>query len=211
MRVLLVGAGGHASVCAEILEQTGHEMIGCLSRDGATAARLDVPVVGDDGELESRIAGTDVWVFVAIGDNRARMAIVDRVRRVGGRLATAISPHAVVSPRATVGNGSVVMPGAVVNAGARLGIGVIVNTNAGVDHDCELADGVHVGPGVALAGSVRIGRGTLLGVGSAVLPGVQIGERVTVGAGAVVISSVESFNTVAGVPARVIDGEAGPR
>lgn len=211
MRVLLVGAGGHASVCAEILEQSGCELLGCLTRDGATAARLDVPVLGGDSELESRIAGTDVWVFVAIGDNRARMAIVDRVRRVRGRLVTAISPHAVVSRRATVGEGSVVMPGAVVNAGARLGTGVIVNTNASVDHDCELADGVHVAPGVALAGSVRVGWGTLLGVGSSVLPGVHIGERVTVGAGAVVIAPVDSSTTVAGVPARVIDGEAGPR
>lgn len=211
MRVLLVGAGGHASVCAEILEQSGHELLGCLSRDGSTGARLDVPVIGGDSELESRIAGTDVWVFVAIGDNRARMAIVDRVRRVGGRLATAVSPHAVVSPRATVGEGSAVMPGAVVNAGARLGTGVIVNTNASVDHDCELADGVHVAPGVALAGSVRVGSGTLLGVGAVVLPGVLIGERVTVGAGAVVNAPVESFTTVAGVPARVIDSEAGPR
>jgi len=211
MRVLLVGAGGHASVCAEILEQGGHELIGCLSRDGASGSHLDVPVIGDDGELESLIAGTDVGVFVAIGDNRARMAIVDRVRRVRGRLVTAVSPYAVVSVRATVGEGSVVMPGAVINAGARLGCGVIVNTNASVDHDSDLADGVHIAPGVALAGSVLVGAGALVGVGARVVPGVRIGERATVGAGAVVISDVDPGVTVAGVPARVIDGEAGPR
>lgn len=210
MRVVLVGAGGHASVCAEILEQQGHELLGCLTRDGA-ASRTDLPVIGRDSELESRIAGMGVYVCVAIGDNRARMAIVDRVRQVGGQLVTAVSPHAVVSTKASIGEGSVIMPGAIVNAGARLGLGVIVNTNASVDHDCVLSDGVHVAPAAALAGAVRVGWGALIGMGARVLPGVEVGDRATVGAGAVVIDPVDAATTVAGVPARVISGEAGPR
>ena len=88
---------------------------------------------------------------------------------------------------------------------------MIVNTNATVDHDCVLSDGVHVAPGAVLAGAVSVGCGSLIGIGARVLPGVEIGERATVGAGAVVITTVEPGTTVAGVPARVIDGEAGPR
>ena len=211
MKVLLVGAGGHALVCLDLLEQLGHEVIGCLSRDGNRAPGIGVPLLGGDDVLESRIAGQSVAVCPAIGENRARLAIVDRVQRCGGTLATVISPHAVVSRRAVVGEGSVLMPGATVNAGTTIGRGAIVNTNAAVDHDCVLADGVHVAPGAVLAGAVEVGKGVLIGVGARVLPGLSIGAAATIGAGAVVIADVEPGVTVAGVPARTINGEAGPR
>lgn len=209
--VLVVGAGGHARVCLEVLEECGFEVVGCLSRDGSSTGSLPVPVLGPDSELERRIEAGQRSVFVAVGDNRARLGLWNRVQRAGGELVTAVSPAATCSRSAVLGPGTVLMPGAIVNAGAQIGHAVIINTNASVDHDCVLGDGVHVAPGVALAGGVRLGRGVFIGVGASIVPGVRIGDYATVGAGAVVLEDVEPGATVAGVPARIIDAEAGPR
>ncbi len=191
-------------MCLEILEDSGWVVSGCLSSDASAIPGLPVPVLGLDSELEDRIAGGAADVFVAVGDNTVRMEIGRRVLVAGGRLVTAVSPHAVVSASAVLGAGSVVMPGAVINAGSVLGMLVIVNTNATVDHDSLLEDGTHVAPGACLAGGVHVGAGTLIGIGANVLPGTQIGERAIVAAGAVVTGNVDVGVTVGGVPARVI-------
>lgn len=209
--VLVLGAGGHARVCIEVLTGAGHRVIGCISRDARALVSLPVPVLGGDEELEARIGAGQHHVFLAVGDNRARLALADRVIAAGGTLVTAVSPHAVCSPDAVLGAGTVMMPGAVVNAGTVIGAVGIVNTNASVDHDCTVGDGVHVAPGVAIAGGVTLGRGAFVGIGACVIPGVRIGEHATVGAGAAVIGDVEARTTVAGVPARLLAAEAGPR
>lgn len=204
MSVLVVGAGGHARVCLEILEGSGWAVSGCLSSDASAIAGLGAQVLGLESELEARVSAGARDVFVAVGDNAARTEIGRRVLGAGGRLVTAVSPHAVVSSTAVLGAGSVVMPGAVINAGSVLGMLVIVNTNATVDHDNRLDDGSHVAPGACLAGGVHVGAGALVGIGASVLPGTRVGERAIVAAGAVVIGNVDVGVTVGGVPARVI-------
>jgi UDP-perosamine 4-acetyltransferase len=202
--VIVIGARGHARVGIDVLRAAGHRVVGCLSHDGSGDARLDVPVLGLDSELESHIAGGTPNVFLGVGDNATRLALAARVRAAGGLLICAVSPHAVVAASAVVGPGTLVMPGAVVNAGARLGEVVIVNTNAGVDHDCILDDGVHVAPGAALAGDVHVGRGAFVGIGACVVPGIRIGDGAVVGAGATVVRDVAAGDTVTGVPARPV-------
>jgi UDP-2-acetamido-3-amino-2,3-dideoxy-glucuronate N-acetyltransferase len=52
----------------------------------------------------------------------------------------------------------------------------------------------------------RIGRRASIGTGAIIMCGVTIGEDAIIGAGAVVTRSVESGQTVAGVPARILMG-----
>ena len=122
-------------------------------------------------------------MFVAVGDNRDRLALVTAVAQAGGTLVRAVSPAAVVSPSAEVGEGALVMPGAVVNARAMVALGSVVNTRASVEHGCRVGRGAHVATGASLAGDVDVGEGALIGVGASVLPGRRIGPWATVGGG----------------------------
>lgn len=209
--VLVIGAGGHARVCIDVLDGIGISVVGCLSRDGLPTGVLPVPVLGPDSELEGRISAGQREVFIAVGDNRTRLGVWNRAMGAGAHLVSAVAPSATCSRWATLGGGTILMPGAIVSAGAELGHAVIVNTNASIDHDCVIGDGVHVAPGVAIAGGVRIDRGAFVGVGASIVPGVHVGEYATIGAGAVVLDDVEPGATVAGVPARPIVADAGPR
>jgi UDP-perosamine 4-acetyltransferase len=209
---VVVGAGGHALVCIEVLRRMGHDIAGCVSSDGRPGAdltALGVDMIGTDRDLEALLT-PDRWAFVAIGDSSARRSLVDRVTSLGAELVSAISPDALVSPTARIAAGSLVMPGAVVNAAAQLGVGSIVNTGAIVDHECSIGAFAHVAPGVSLAGGVTIGDGALVGIGSTVLPGRSIGPGAVVGAGAVVVTDVDADTTVVGVPARTV-ASAPPR
>lgn len=202
-RIVVLGAGGHARVVVEILEEMDRwSIVGCLCPEAGISDLLGYPILGGD-ECLPQIARSGVRsAVVALGDNRLRRRLGRWVEENGLDLATVVSPRATLSRRATLGNGVVVAPGAVVNTGAVIGDGVIINTGATVDHDCVIGAYAHIAPGSHLAGNVQIGEGALVGIGACVLPGVRIGAWATVGAGAAVHREVADETTVVGVPAK---------
>jgi UDP-perosamine 4-acetyltransferase len=203
-RVVIIGAGGHAKVVIELLEEDGrYELAGCTSQGGPGQV-LGLNVLGDDSILPSLYAGGVRHAFVAVGNNRARYDLIRHLRADGFHLVNAISRHAVISPRVRLGEGIAIMAGAVINAASDIGDGAVVNTGATVDHDCRIGECAHIAPGCTLAGCVTVGEGTFLGAGCRVIPNVLIGAWATVGAGAAVIRDIPEHTTAVGVPARVM-------
>ena len=206
LRVLVVGAQGHARVCIEALhEDPANVVVGVVSRDGVGIDGLAVDVLGRDDDLMDATQRAQATTgFVAIGVNRVRAEAIERWDATGLPLCSAVSRHAIVSPTAVIGDGVALLPGSVVNAATSIGRGAIVNTNASVDHDCRIGAMVHVAPGVAIAGGVTVGDGAFIGIGARVLPNLTIGAGATVGGGAVVVADVAPGTTVIGVPARPV-------
>ncbi len=203
IKVLVVGAGGHARVCIEALVDSGFDIVGCVTRDGSGGDGLPWPVVGADSEIVAIAARHGVsHVFVAVGHNATRQAITERCVAAGLSPVNAISRFAMVSANASLGVGVAVLAGAVLNPTAVVGDGAVVNTRASVDHDVVVGSFAHVAVGVSLAGGVTVGERSLLGVGSCAIPLVRIGADAVVGAGAAVVGDVRDGATVVGVPAR---------
>lgn len=204
-RVLVVGAGGHARVCLDALScDRSVTVVGCTSADESSVDDLGVPLLGLDSD--PTLVGTHrlTHFLVAIGANRLREELTQRMLDWGLIPVVARSRSAIVSPSACIGEGSLLAPGAIVNAHSTVGPGCIVNTNVSVDHDCTIGAFTHVAPGAVLAGTVTVGVRVLIGLGARVLPGLSIGDDAVVGAGAVVLSSVPAGATVAGVPALLL-------
>ena len=205
--LLIIGAGGNGRVISDIAASLNRwERIQFLD-DAPDLAKQDprFPVIGRCDDLENIIESFED-VVVGFGDNAMRSHWSERARTCGCELSTILAPTAVVSDRASLGAGSVVMPHAVVNAGVVTGISTLINTGATVDHDCQFGDSVHISPGANLGGAVQVGDRSWLGIGCSVRHSIRIGSDVLVGAGAAVVCDVQNSVTVVGVPARVVDG-----
>lgn len=208
MRVLIVGAGGHALVVADILLQAhdkGSEQmpIGFLDDRPDLHGRrfFGLPVLGALSRWADFAHDASV---VGIGDNQIRRRIFLELEKSGESMAVACHPGAVLGSEVGIGPGTMIAAGVVVNPVTEVGKDVILNTGCTVDHHSRIGDHCHIAPGAHLGGEVRIGSGSLIGIGAAVLPGRSVGPGTIVGAGAVVTQDLPEGVTALGVPARIV-------
>lgn len=206
MKVIIIGAGGHARVVADALVsriQLGekHEVVGFLddNEDLRNRAPLGIRILGRISEIGNFEHDA---VVVGIGDNLTRKKIYQELKSKGENIMTVIHPRAIVATDAIIGDGSVCFAGTVMNSGADIGSNVIINTGATVDHDSVIGAHSHICPGVHLGGGVKVGEGAFIGIGSSIIHNRTIGNWAIVGSGAVVIRDVSPFQTVVGVPAQ---------
>jgi len=201
-KLCIVGAGGHGRVVAEIAAAVGYKDI-CFvdSSFPKIKTALSRDIVGADLSA----VNSDYHVFVALGDNKARMIQIERAVAENRILPNLVHPAAVISENVTMEAGTVVMAGVIVNSGTRIGVGVILNTRSTIDHDCVIEDGAHIAPGALLAGGVHVGRGSWVGIGALVRENVHIGSNAIVGAGTLVLHDVVPETCVVGRPARRLE------
>lgn len=206
MQVIIVGAGGHGQVVADILYKMWTrgrdiELAGYVDDNPELDAVLGLKVLGSLADLEYL---SHDGVVVAIGDNARRKAICEELAAKGEHFVSAIHPTAVLAPDVCVEPGAMICAGAILNPGAVVGRHAIVNTAATVDHHCRLCAYCHVGPGAHLGGEVLVGEGALLGIGSCVTPRTEIGEWAVLGAGSAACGPVPPRAVFGGVPAKTL-------
>jgi len=206
VKVLVLGAGGHGQVVADILrsqQAAGEELrfAGYLDDRQSSRPNRDSTILGAIHQWSSV---THDAVIVAIGDNATRKKRFDELTAAGARFVVARHPSTTVASEISIGAGSMLCAGVIINTRACIGANTIINTAASIDHHCRIGDHAHIAPGVRLGGNVEVGEGALLGIGAIVLPGIKVGAWATVGAGAVVTEDVAAGTTVVGVPARVL-------
>ena len=148
-KLLIIGAGGHGQVLAEVAMACGYDRVDFLDDRNPCA-------VGTPDRAEA-LAGRYDGVIVSIGNNDLRRAFIQRLQAVHAPIATLVHPRAFVAPSASLGEGSVVLPGAVVNTRARVGKGCILSIGALVDHDARIDDFSHINAGAIVAAGERAG------------------------------------------------------
>jgi sugar O-acyltransferase (sialic acid O-acetyltransferase NeuD family) len=186
-QLLLIGAGGHARACIEVIEQQGmYQIAGLVGMpEERRTQHLGYTVIATDRDLPE-LAKVYQYALISVGQIRspnARMRLYRLAKDLGFKLPGIIAPTAHVSCHATIGMGSIVMHGAIVNAGAKVGDNCIINTRALVEHDATVEDNCHISTGAVLNGDVRVGSGSYVGSGSVIKEGILIGKTCLVGMG----------------------------
>lgn len=190
--ILLLGAGGHARACIDVIEAQGRftiaGLIGLAPEVGDTV--LGYPVLGADEDMPTLLAACAGGV-VTVGQIKTpapRIRLFEALARVGRTLPAIVSPAACVSRHATLGEGTMVLPGAVVNAGAVIGRNCIINSLSLVEHDAQIGDHCHIATGARINSGVRVGHGSFIGSGTVVRQGLSIGRNCVVGMGLSVLT-----------------------
>lgn len=188
--LLLLGAGGHARACIDVIEHHGgFRITGLVGRRAELGEMvLGYRILACDEELHLLVQHHR-HVMVTVGQIKSpdlRIRLHASAKSLGFQFPAIVSPRAYVSRHAAVGSGTIVMHGAMINAGASVGENCIINSNALVEHDTHVADHCHISTGAVLNGGVRVGTGTFVGSSAVVREGIELGERCLVGMGVLV-------------------------
>jgi sugar O-acyltransferase (sialic acid O-acetyltransferase NeuD family) len=199
---VLLGNGGHASSCRDIVESIRDYSI-------SAGGRLRIAEVIED----TRVLTSEEWddlvnhspaFILGIGqihDANPRMDAAWEIHKRGGRIATLISPFARVSPDSIIREGTVVMPGAVVNRGAVVGDCCILNTGCIVEHFANVQAFTHISTGAVINGDCIVGQRSFIGSNAVLLNQITVGHDITVGAGSVVTKNLSEKGIYCGNPA----------
>ena len=195
-KIVLLGAGGHAVACIDVIEQCKkYSIAGLIGKKEQMASKvLGYSILGTDKELK-KISQKIKNAIISVGQiktPKTRINLYKKAIEAGFKMPIITSPYAYVSPRAKIGKGTIIMHGAVVNANAIIGENCIINTSCIVEHDVIVADHCHVSTGAILNGKVSLGKGSFVGSGSVVREEVKIGNNCVIGANTFLRQSLAS-------------------
>lgn len=196
-KVIIIGAGGHGKVIADIIKLCGDQVVGYLD-DKEQKLLSECDILGGTSDIGKN---KECYYFPAIGNCEVRAKMMSRQ----AKWYTAIHPQSVIADGVEIGEGTCVMANVVINPGTKVGKGVIVNTAATVDHDCKIENYVHIAPGVHISGNVKVEENSWIGVGSIVINNTNICSNCMIGAGAVVVNNIIESGVYIGVPAKKKD------
>lgn len=205
--IFIVGAGGHAKVLLECLQQNkAIKVLGFLEVNEKLigSSIFGVPIYAQN-EVLKKTDFKNVKLVNGIGSiniPNLRKRQFDALRNQGYEFCSVIHPTCYYSRDVVMEQGVQLLARSTLLTGTKIGCNTIVNTSASVDHDCIIGNHVHIAPGVVLSGGVTIGDGCHIGAGAGIIQGVCVGENSLVAAGAVVISDIPANSRVAGVPAK---------
>lgn len=195
--LVIVGSGGHAKMCIELLKHVGtFNVVGIIDNHlepGSTVHQL--PVLGSDATLSTLRSQGLTLAVNGVGTRKGcgpRKRVYEALVKLGYSLPALIHPSAFVEPTASLGQGVQVMMGALVGNDVKVGENVIVNSGAIVSHDSRIESHTHLAPGSILAGSVIIGASSLVGMGVTIFMGITVGERSVIPNGQHVFKNLEA-------------------
>jgi len=210
--LVLLGAGGHAAVVAEILLEQKQPLIAVVAPDPipANSPLIGLMRIASDEQLLSTYSPEEVELVNGLGSipgNNLRWKLFDFFSEKGYRFASVISPKANLSNYLDLAEGVQIMMGAQIQTSARIGKNTIINTGAIVEHDCKIGAHNHLAPGATLSGGVITAKQVHIGTGASVIQNIQIGEQAVIGAGTTVVRNMPAQQTIIPAAIRVISKE----
>lgn len=154
--LFIVGAGGHAKVVAELVQEMPDFRLSGFYDDAVTIGTElfpGLPVLGKTSDIPKTF---DDFFVVAIGNNVIRQQWFETLR-MRGKAASLVHPKAIVSCGAIIGEGSVVLPGAVISFGAHIGCNSIIGSLCHIDHETFIGDHVYLRASTIIGSNSRIG------------------------------------------------------
>ena len=187
-KIIIIGAGGHAKSCIDIIESSSKYKISHIlgSKNEFNKKILNYKINLVDKDL-NRIKKNQLGI-IGIGqikNSKKRKYYYDLLKSIGIKFPVIKSRKSYVSKHAYLGDGTVVFHGAIINAGVKVGQNCIINSQALIEHDVLVDNHVHISTGAKINGGCKIGSGTFVGSGAVIKQNIKIGKNCIIGAGVV--------------------------
>lgn len=206
---IIIGAGTYGQVYTQYLKcQLEYKIIGYLDDDPRKLGTeiLGIPIIGDTATLETIKDKNRISIFVPIGNNLARIKLIQKAKTLGFNTPSFIHPHTEIDKTVKIEDPVYILPSTNIMPFVEIGKYTMISMGVNIAHHTKIYDGVFISQGSNIGASVLIEDMSFVGQSSTIMTGVKrIGKNVLIGAGAVVIDeNVKDNSVIAGVPAKFI-------
>jgi sugar O-acyltransferase (sialic acid O-acetyltransferase NeuD family) len=204
--MLFAGAGGMAAQLFEdLLAIKMKDVVFWSETDTANIyIKENFKIINTDAEVMEYFKTISTSFVLCVGDAASRKAMAERFTKLGGQLASFISPFSNISPfLKSIGNGTIILRDTDIEPGVVVGEMCLINKQGNLGHGCKVGSGCDIGPAVIISADSEIGDSCMIGMRSVILPKVKLGKNVTVSAGSIVTKNIADNAVIAGVPAVV--------
>ena len=137
--LLILGAGGHASVLVDILFQQKRKILGVVSPEVDSNSKVfnGIEHFESDDEI-LKFDKNSIKLVNGIGSlpgNNLRSLIFNKFGAMGYEFESVIDSTAIVSSFTELGEGVQVFPGVIIQTGVSIGANCIINTGTIIDND----------------------------------------------------------------------------
>ena len=171
--LILVGAGGHAEACIDLLnEQKEFALAEIVGKEKEVNKKIfnKYKIKYSDNSLKI-LSKKYKYAMIGVGQiqsKKIRKEIFKKLKKLKFNLPKILSKHAIVSKFCKIGDGTVIMHGAIIGPGVSIGENCIINSKALIEHGVSIGDNSHIATSVTINSGVKIGSGSFLGSGSTI-------------------------------------------
>ena len=210
MILLIYGAGGLAK---EVYDLAGRNMpdrwksiffIDDFREEGSFYLAKSITFESVLKLFQDRI--DEIEGIVAVGEPAYREMLTEKMEKAGIHIITLVDKTALISPTASIGEGTIVCEMATIHANVRIRKGVVIQPYACIGHDIEIGAYSVIGSNCAPGGNSILGNRVYVGMNATLKEKIKIGDDAVIGMGAVVYKDIDPMMTVIGNPARVTKG-----
>ncbi len=164
-KVIIIGAGGHAKVIADIVIKSGDKLFGYIDDKVPKGTNvLGYEVIGKIEDAE-KVRNDDIYFAIGIGDNKIRKEIYIKYKV---NYYTAVHPTAVIAMDVTIDEGTTIAANSVIGVSSKIGKCCIINTGSIIEHDNIIEDFVHIKAGTIVESKTTIQADSYIETGSVI-------------------------------------------
>lgn len=187
-KIFVIGSGGHAEACIDVIEkQKKFQVIGLID---IKKKKLfgKYKVISNLDNLE-KLKKRTKFVHIGIGQIKSpklRIRIYKKFLKLGFKFPTIISPFAIISKYAKIGDGSIIMHGSHIGPNVKIGSNCIINNFANIEHGCSIDDNCHISTAAIVNGKVRIKEGSFIGSRSVLKESITLSKNSFIKMGSII-------------------------
>ena len=187
--ILVIGSGGHANSCIDVLLSTKKfKILGVILKDKKTINKTQIKKTFLSANLK-KLTKKCKNAHISIGmikNYQPRLKAYNEAKKLGYKFPIIISSESYVSNSSKLAEGIIVMHGSIINTNVIIKENSIINTRALIEHDVIIEENSQVTTGVVINGGCVIKENSFIGSGSILKENIVIKKKSFIKMGSII-------------------------